>query len=464
MKKWHRYLWFYLTALSLLTQAWGADVSHIQCKPIPENVSLDQVWGGTRVRFDAIETSNAIYVGYFDKDRWLSITKINICTGKINKVRLPSRFKGWDAHNSIAMELDREGRIHIAGNMHASPLIYGRMSIEDDLESLHLQPMTGIDEDKVTYPYFFLFSNGALGFAYRSGGSGNGREIINHFNETQWKRWIDHPLFASAPNSQSVSAYHTGFQLGPDGYFHIAWVWRENPSVESNFHVNYAKSKDLKNWENSSGTPLTPPLTPSNAEIVDNTGQGTGLINNIKLGFDNNGRPIISYLKFDKHGFSQLFHAHQTNFHWKLTQSTNWTYRWDPRGKGTIPGEIGFSGVSSKNGQLIESVTQPEIGNTTLIYNPQTLLTASTKKGNLLTSPLKKVIRRTPQGAILNILPVRKRGDSNFHKFSISWLSNPAGNRDKTRECLPKGPPCDFVSELQLHSNMASSIYQKNAL
>lgn len=457
MKKWHRYLWLCLATLSLAPQAWGTDTSHTQCKSIPAKVSLDQVWGGTRVKFDSIETNNAIYVAYFDKDRWLSIIKLNTCTGEINKLRLPSRFTGWDAHNFITMEQDKEGRIHIAGNMHASPLVYGRMIIKDNLESLSLQSMTGFDEDKVTYPYFFFFPDGALGFAYRAGGSGDGQEIINRFDGVQWQRWISHPLFASAPNSQSVNAYHTGFQPGPDGYFHIAWVWRENPSVESNFHVNYAKSKDLKNWENSKSTPLTLPITPVNAEIVDNTGQGSGLINNIKLGFDTNGRPVISYLKFDEHGFSQLFHARQAGLGWRVVQSTNWTYRWDPRGGGTMLGKIGFSGVLLKNGQLFEAVTQPEIGNVTLAYHPETLLTTSIKKGNSLKENTPNIARNIPQGAILNIRPVRRSGDSHPNKFSISWLTHPANNRDKARDCRPTGLPCDFVSELQLNSNTARS-------
>lgn len=456
MKKWHRYFWFFLTALGLAPRVWGVETNHPPCKPIPENVSLDQVWGGTRVNFDSIETDKAIYVGYFDKDRWLSIIKFNTCTGEINKSRLPSRFTGWDAHNSIAMELDKNGRIHIAGNMHASPLIYGRMAIEDNIESIHLQSMTGIDEDNVTYPKFFFFPDGSLGFSYRSGVSGDGREIINRLSGIKWQRWLDRPLFSSTPDTTSVNAYHTGFQLGPDGYFHIAWVWRENTNIESNFHINYAKSKDLKNWKNSRGEPLTLPITPANAETVDNISQNSGLINNIKLGFNGNGRPTISYIKFDDHGFSQLFHAYQADLGWKIIQSTNWTYRWDPRGGGTIPSEIGFSGVLLQNGQLLEAVTQSKTGNTTFVYNPKTLLTISEKKGNLLTKNAKKIIRNIPQGAILNIRKTRKSGKSHFNEFSISWLSHPANNRDKPRVCQSVGLPCDFVSDLQLHSSTAS--------
>ncbi|MBC7405503.1 MAG: BNR-4 repeat-containing protein, partial [Cytophaga sp.] len=344
------------------------------CLPLPSALKIDQSWGGTAVRFGAVESTSAIYIGYYDSYRWLAVSQIDKCTGQVKKIRLNSRFLGWDAHNYVTLALDKQGLVHLAGNMHVSPLVYARMAKPDDLESLtELGSTTGASQDRTTYPRFFRLPDDALGFSYRYGQSGNGVEIIERFDGAAWKRLLDHPLFAPVDGQMPVNAYPTDYVMGPDGYFHVAWVWRVG-LVETNFNVNYARSKDLQHWENSNGKALPLPITPNNAELVDPVPQGQGLFNNIQLGFDGDARPVISYLKFDDKGASQLFHARRESDGWKIHQSTRWTYRWDPRGGGTIPSEISFSGLVWRDGVLVERVTQPEAGsNVTLNYDPNTL-------------------------------------------------------------------------------------------
>lgn len=442
------------------------------CKPLPERIAVDRAWGGVAVGFDAIQTQAAVFVGYFDDERWLAVSRVDKCSGAVRKVRLASRFGGWDTHNAVALALDGAGRLHLAGNMHVSPLVYARMAQADALESLAgLQPMTRLEEERATYPNFFRFPDGALGFSYRYGRSGDGRELINRFDGRQWVRWIDSPLFAPASAAQPVNAYHTGFVPGPDGYFHVAWVWRENFRVETNFDVNYARSRDLKTWENSRGEAIGLPLTPANAEVVDRVAKGGGLFNNIRLGFDAGsdagpdagsddrgtnakGRVVISYLKFDAQGHSQLFHARRGEAGWELVQSTRWTYRWNPRGGGTIPSEISFSGVSVRKGELVERVRQPEIGSVIFKYGAQTLALDAVRKAESW-EPGPSVKRDAVKGAIVNARPVRESDGKSSSRHAISWLSHPADNRDKPRDCKPVGLPCDFVSELMLHTRGA---------
>ena len=38
-------------------------------------------------------------------------------------VRLPSQV-AWDSHNYITMTADRDGYLHLSGNMHVAPLVY----------------------------------------------------------------------------------------------------------------------------------------------------------------------------------------------------------------------------------------------------------------------------------------------------------------------------------------------------
>jgi hypothetical protein len=326
------------------------------------------------------------------------------------------------------------------------------MSKPDDLDSIQsLQPTTGTNQNRTTYPRFFYFPNGALGLSYRDGQSGNGVEIIDRFDNATWQRWLDSPLFGPVTAKEHVNAYATDYIRNPDGYFHVAWVWRKNGNVETNFNINYARSKDLQHWEDSSGKSLKLPITPINAELVDPVPQGQGLFNNIKLGFDGDARPVISYLKFDKLGASQLFHARREAEGWNIHQSTHWSYRWDPRGGGTIPNEISFSGLVWRDGLLVERVKHPETGgNVTLNYDPQTLASTKVLK-NFRWPDALKIKRAAPPNTRLSIAAVKPAVAASTPYFAVSWVGMPADTRDLPRACKPEVADCRYAFDLILH-------------
>ncbi len=423
--------------------------------PAPE-ITIDRAWGAARVAFDALENKDYLYVAYYDAERWLTVAQINKCSGSLEKVRVPSRFGGWDEHNSIALAFDPENRLNVSGNMHVSPLVYARMDAPDQLAGLSLlRGMAGTDEARTTYPYFFRFPDGALGYSYRSGQSGDGIELINRLVGSDWVRWTSRPVFAPNSGGNTVNAYHTDYVLGPDKFFHVAWVWRRTYKVETNFHVNYAKTKDLRVWEDSRGNVLPLPITPTSAEVVDPVSENSGLFNNVRLGFDVKGRPVISYVKFDTTGATQLYHARPGSNGWVSVPATAWTYRWDPRGGGSLPSEVSFSGVKVSDGRLIEQVHQPEIGSKIFVYGDDSLKVQNALNPDAAEPTVQIKDRRPPKGAILNTRAVRtENSKSKFVKYlyAISWFSLPVDNRDKPRDCAKAGLPCDFTSELVLHS------------
>jgi hypothetical protein len=440
----------HVTGWSSASFATQSVVGQPGCAALPTALRIDEVWGGTRIRFSAVETQNAVYVAYYNVDRWLTVAEVNKCTGHIATVQLPSQFAGWDAHNHIMSILDGQGRLHLAGNMHVTSLIYARMSQPGDLKSLRiLRPMTGQAEDRTTYPSFFRFPDGALGFSYRYGKSGDGEEIINRFDGEDWHRWLDSPLMAPAPGDAKVNAYRTDYATGPDGMFHVAWVWRKN-KVETNFHVNYARSKDLKHWQDSRGNGLALPMTPANSEVVDPVPVGSGLFNNIQIGFDGRGQPVISYLKFDAQGASQLWHARLEAGVWRVRQSTQWNYRWDPRGGGVIPPVISFGGVHWRNEMLIEQVRHPELGSTTLRFDVDTLGVVGTIPGYAW-NKLPPIKRQSPAGTIVSFALVQGGPASPASGYAISWASMPADTRDSPRLCKREVADCRYAFDLFLH-------------
>ena len=87
---------------------------------------------------------------------------------------------------------------------------------------------------------------------------------------------------------------------GPDGLWHMVWMWRDTPDCATNHSISYAQSEDLVRWRAGSGDALLPITIESGAE-VDPVSPGEGLINMTQsLGFDAAHRPIVSYHKHDE--------------------------------------------------------------------------------------------------------------------------------------------------------------------
>lgn len=148
---------------------------------------------------------------------------------------------------------------------------------------------------------------------------------------------------------------------GPDGknWYYTAWVWR-NPQVVPpddflvHHNVSAARSLDLETWQDTCGRTLSLPMTLANAEVVDPVPAlpgNTGLMNNLKLGFDHLGRPIVTYERYDRYdsmGRTQVYNARLEATGWVVRQATRWHVRSVKAGVGSLPSSplsVGFSGV-----------------------------------------------------------------------------------------------------------------------
>src|SRR5262249_53223687 len=151
--------------------------------------------------------------------------------------------------------------------------------------------------------------SGNLVFAYRDGSSGSGNYIFNTYNlaTRTWSRLINTPLI----DGQGIySAYPVGPILGPDGYYHLVWVWRDTPDAATNHDLSYIRSRDLVSWQTAGGTALALPIRFGTGPVVDPVPAMGGMINNnTKIGFDAQMRPIVAYHKYDAAGNTQLYDA-----------------------------------------------------------------------------------------------------------------------------------------------------------
>ncbi len=156
-----------------------------------------------------------------------------------------------------------------------------------------------------------------------------------------------------------MNAYCSVPERGPDGRFHMVWVWRNTPDCASNHDISYARSDDLVHWTDSAGRSLTLPITLETGDIVDPVPPGGGLINvNRELGFDNAGRPVITYHKYDTNGDLQVYAARRGSNGWDIVQVSDWKgYRWEFSGGGSIVVEVKVGAVRPLGKGRLASIT-----------------------------------------------------------------------------------------------------------
>lgn len=397
---------------------------------VVDKIDVAPVWAGHSVGFALLTHGEDQFVAFYDKDRQMTLAQRKLNERDWKFVKLPERVV-WDSHNYITMIIDSDGYLHVSGNMHVQPLVYFRSQKPLDITTMKRVKMVGAEEKRTTYPIFFQGPNKEMLFTYRDGKSGSGNQIYNVYDlKTQtWRRLLDTPLIDGEGKS---NAYMNGPILGPDGWYHMCWVWRDANHCETNHDPSYAKSPDMVHWYTSSGSPLKLPITYETAEIIDKIPVRDGLINmNIKMGFDSQNRPIVTYHKFDKDGNTQAYNTRLENGKWKIYQITDWKYRWWFEGPGSIAADINISAVRPcGNGMLAQTYNHKKYGNKKLILDEATMKIVSST--NIPPATVQK-----PEGTFPGLV-VRTCGDIGKSqemgiKYILRWETLGA-NRDLPRE------------------------------
>ena len=236
--------------------------------------------------------NNVQYVSYYDSEGYVVLAKRSLGSDEWQTGRTPYKGNINDGHNVISIMVDGDGYLHVAFDHHNNKLNYCRSVSPGSLTLTEKLPMTGDDEELVTYPEFYKLADGDLLFVYRSGGSGRGDLVMNRYDTSsrKWERL--HDVLIDGEGERN--AY---WQLCVDakGTIHVSWVWRESWLVETNHDLCYACSHDGgKTWEKSSGEKYTLPINKDNAEYAWRIPQSSELINQTSMGADGDGRPYIA--------------------------------------------------------------------------------------------------------------------------------------------------------------------------
>ncbi len=430
--------------------AFQASASSIKPPPADSReaqvIDVAPVWSAHPVGFCLLTHAPYQFVAFYDKERRLTVARRDLKETRWDFTRLPVTT-GWDSHNYVTMAVDAAGHLHLSGDMHCSPLVYFRTTKPLDPSSFErLDRMTGALENRTTYPRFFPGPDGRLIFTYRDGSSGNGNQIFNVQDPATrtWKRLLDTPL---TDGEGKRNAYFDGPVKGPDGWFHLAWVWRETPDASTNHDLSHARSRDLVNWETAAGKPLKTPIRLDDGATVDPVPSGGGMINgNSRIGFDHLGRVTLSYHKHDANGNTQPWIARFEDGAWKLHQTTDWPARWEFGGGGTIGFGIHLGPVvAAKDGSLTQEWSHFKFGGGVWSLDPVTLHARETMDRGKKRHAAGKVEGSFPG---LGVKIARESGtpDGSGHESFLRWETLGA-NRD-----LPREGPLPPPSMLRLHT------------
>lgn len=404
------------------------------------------VWSGHPVGFALLTHGNHQFAGFYDAQRRLTIASRTLDADTWTLTVLPTAVK-WDSHNYIEIALDDDAHLHVAANMHGNPLIYFRTARPRDAASLErVESMVGRDEQRCTYPRFLHGPADELIFTYRSGGSGDGVEIYNVYDRATrtWSRLLDRPLL---DGQGDVSAYPHGPVRGPDGFFHLAWVWRDTPDCATNHDLSYARSRDLRTWETGAGKPLALPITPRTGDVIDPVPPGGGMINgNVAIGFDAQQRPVVSYHKHDAAGHTQVYNARLEDGAWKHYPTSDWSSRWDFSGGGSIVFDIRVSPVrAAADGTLTQPFQHAKHGAGVWTLDPATLKPVATAPRAAVTPPELNAAQSDFPGMQAKWLAGKGSGPDESITYHLRWETLPT-NRDK-----PRHPPLPLPAMLRLY-------------
>ena len=301
---------------------------------------IGEGYSGTSVNTAVFRANSVVthkdnqYIAFYDPEGYVTLAKrkLNSDNWTIHKTQYKGNVK--DGHNIISIGADGEGYLHVAFDHHGHPLHYAKSLKPGSLELGEISPMTGIDENNVTYPEFYSLSNGDLLFVYRSGASGRGNMAINRYvvNDKKWIRVQDSLIDGEEQRSPYWQLY-----IDENDVIHVSWVWRETWLVETNHDMCYAKSKDGgKTWLKSDNTPYSLPITLSNSEFACSIPQNSELINQTSMTADRDSNPyIVSYWRSEDSDVPQYRLIWHDGKEWKHREISNRTSPFSLSGGGT---------------------------------------------------------------------------------------------------------------------------------
>jgi len=277
---------------------------------------------------------NTQYIAFYNPQQYLVIGKRKIGATKWDLKQTVYKGNVSDAHNTISIMTDGDGYLHIAWDHHNNPLNYCRSLKPGTLDLTKKLSMSGINEQRVSYPEFYKLPGGDLIFFYRDGQSGRGNLVLNRY-DLKKKQWTQ--IHSNLIDGEGQRNAYWQACVDVKGTIHLSWVWRETPDVASNHDMCYARSTDGGNtWSTSIGKNYSIPITAATAEYAALVPQKSELINQTSMFAGADGSPFIATYWREKGDSVPQYHLiHKKGGQWFATNSGFRTTSFSLSGAGT---------------------------------------------------------------------------------------------------------------------------------
>ncbi len=395
-------------------------------------------WAGDPVTFAIATRGSYQVVAYYNEQRQLVVAERSVGMPFKRRIVLPT-VVNWDSHNGIAMAFDQAGYIHIAANMHASPMNYFVSAAPESVSTIaRVSIAAGSFGASVTYPQFFTDASGKLHMLFRFGKSGSGGyALLTHISGGSWSLPGGKPLLAFGA---SASPYISGPYKDANGKYHLGWIIRDTRDASTNHDIFYAQSTDLVNWTDSHGRPLGLPIQAGQGELAAPVAKGMGLLNgNVKMGFDRNGRPTFLFSKIDQTGDLGIYSSRLEHGAWTVRKSLDLGFKWSINGGGSIENQLNiYSPELGKDGVFRASIVIKNKQMSCVVRPVDTDLVGCIAGGSDVPPVLMHSVSTFP-GMRVRMNSVNYSG----RHYLLRWETLPA-DRDKAAATVP--PP----SKLQL--------------
>jgi hypothetical protein len=276
------------------------------------------------------------YIAFYDPDGRVVLGKRIHGTEDWELETTPFTGEVMNAHNSISIAVDGDGFLHLAWNHHNRPLNYARSTDPGSLSMTEpFRPGSLDTGHRVTYPEFYRMPDGSLLFMYRHGSSGDGYQVLHHYDMGS-QTWI--LLHEQLIDGLGEVNPYWQTTIDGQGTLHISWTWRRHRGVESNHDIAYARSKDGgKTWEKTTGEVYALPITPETAEYALRIPENSSLMNQTSMAADSEGRPyIVNYWRPAGSTVPQYHLVFHDGDSWKVSQVGNLTKEFELAGGGTM--------------------------------------------------------------------------------------------------------------------------------
>ncbi len=247
------------------------------------------------------------FAAYYDDNGLVTVARRTLGDAQwdvFNTVYTDNNSGLTDDHNVITFGVDGDGYMHLSWGMHNDNLRYirstapvtGAASIAFGAEVPMVSPS---QEGLVTYPQFYDLPGGDLLFMYRTGGSGNGDQQVNRYDNATGS-WVplhrplfDGEVFGDGLSSKNMYANTVAFDS--QGAMHLSWTLRDTPDFQTNQNIYYAKSTDDgATWRRTDGSLYSLPMSEGPSEIAVAIPQQSSLINQTSMTTDANDLPVIA--------------------------------------------------------------------------------------------------------------------------------------------------------------------------